>query len=311
MTGQWISDGSAEIIITGDASEVECQLASGTSGGNVYNGLWKESEQGATAGTHYWKIHVTGLNPNSIFVGLSDLEKFKKGWALKGLLFGGPGNLSNGSALIIGGYGPHIKSGNTVGILAVFEGEKLKVYFDLDGTPLGQAFDLPATVLNGVFPVVHFSGTGKASIVKSNDIPTKLNREEPVYEGIEGDWRCTEYKGQQPSTSVTVGIFKDKEQVGEQVVFNASLHVINRIHYGLHQDAKSGNWKTTGGMSTLMGGPPELMQLERQMSSLVGNPSRLDVEDGHVLVISNACGDTSKWERYSTAKSAVTENPFY
>jgi len=310
MAGQWISDGSASIIIggSGDVSEIECELGSESSGGNVYNGLWKESDQGATAGTHYWKIHITKLDPDGIFVGLTDLEKFKTGWELKGLLYGGPGNLSNGGTLLVGSYGPKIQSGNTVGILAVFEEEKLKVYFDLDGTPLGQAFDLPATVLNGVFPTVHFSGGGKATIVKSGEIPANLSRAEPVYEGIEGYWRCTELSGENPdSRAITVRIFKDET---DENSYKVGLRVINNISFTLRRDPVSGAWIPAEAIrSTRMGGPPEIMKLESEMSHLVGNPTTLTVDEGF-LVVSNADGVTSKWERYSTAKSPVTVNPF-
>jgi len=309
MVGQWVSDGSSEIIISADSSEIKCQLE-GSDCGNVYNGLWKESNEGVTTGTHYWKIHITELGQESIFVGLTDLDKFQKGWALKGLLYGGPGNLSNGSALIVSEYGPNIKCGNTVGILAVFE-EKLKVYFDVDGTPLGQAFNLPVSVLSGAFPVVHFSGNGKVSITKSSDIPTDLNRLESVYEGIEGDWKCIEYNGSPTPikvtgvTGVTIGIFKNEEDDGK--TYSVGLHVINYINFTLYQ--QDGIWKTSGGMSTLMGGSHELMQLESQMKYLVQTATTVEV-DGCVLVISNGSNVTSKWERYSTAKSAVTENPF-
>lgn len=302
--GHWVSDGSPEIVI--DGTEAQCQLES--SGGNVYNALWKESEAGVSSGTHYWKVHVADLK-DSIFVGLTSLDKFKKGWAVKGLFYGGPGNLSNGSALIVSGFGKHIKSGDTVGILVVFADEKLKVYFDHNGSSLGQAFDLPASVLNGVFPVVHFSGKGKASISKVSEIPADLTRSVPVYEGIEGDWRCQELNGQPPVTDATLGIFKS-ESACDGKTYRIGLHVVNRTNGGIRFEG--GTWQPTGPMmSTRMLGPPEFMTLEDQMGKLIGSPSTVKLE-GTSLVISNtAAGLTSKWKRYSSAPNVVTQDPFH
>src|SRR5688500_11703468 len=96
----WISDGSSEIAASGN--EVSCTSSSPT--GNVFNALWEDGS-GVIDGQHYWKLDIKALETNaSVFVGVTDKAKFKQGWAIKGLLYGG--NLSNGGALLVGEFGP-------------------------------------------------------------------------------------------------------------------------------------------------------------------------------------------------------------
>jgi hypothetical protein len=64
---------------------------------------------------------------SQLFVGLTTPSKFKKGYGLRGYMYGGPGNLADGSALLKGHWGPEFKSGDKVGILANAGADKLDV----------------------------------------------------------------------------------------------------------------------------------------------------------------------------------------
>lgn len=158
----WTTDGSSELVVNGN--KLVSQVSKST--GNVYNGIWKEDEVGLKSGKGYWKIKLEAIEDSSLFLGVTDNDKFGKGWALKGLMFGGPGNLSSGGALLIGDFGPKPKSGNTIGIFVDMEGTNLKIYFDVNGSSLGLAFDVPKSTLKEVFPAVSFSGPGTISIEK-------------------------------------------------------------------------------------------------------------------------------------------------
>ncbi len=94
----WVSDGSSELSINGD--RVTCNVDE-SSGGNVYNALWKEKEgdEGLQSGKSYWKLKLKDLKEGHLFVGVTDLKLFKQGWSCKGLLYGG--NLSNGGCLLV------------------------------------------------------------------------------------------------------------------------------------------------------------------------------------------------------------------
>ena len=48
-----------------------------------------------------------------MWVGVCSDNKFGSSYGIKGLLYGGPGNLSSGGGLVIGGWGPKFKSGDT------------------------------------------------------------------------------------------------------------------------------------------------------------------------------------------------------
>jgi len=306
----WKTDGSEELKVL---SPNEIQSSQESSTGNVYNALWKESEEGVSSGTHYWKVTFSQVPEHSSpWIGLTDLQKFKKGWSFRGLMFGGPGNLSDGGGLLQGEFGPGLKEGDTVGMLVKFEEGKLKVYFDIDGKPLGLAFDLAASVIgaSGGFPAVHFSGPGQATIEKCAEIPSNLSRPEPVFNGIEGDWKLSSYKGATPPShrSPTLRITKLE---GTATSYSVFLHVINNISFKLDHDASSGSWSSgdNGRISTLMGGSREDMDFEASMNSLTTNPNKVEVDPAGALNILK--GDLSSvWTRYSTAKSPVTTDPF-
>jgi len=101
---------------------------------------------------------------------VTDESKLKAGWGFKGLLYGG--NLSDGSGLLVGSFGPRLKNGDVVGILCdLSDPSKVKVYFDYNGSSLGLGFDVPRDTLGAeVVPAVHFSETGTASIVSSEGV---------------------------------------------------------------------------------------------------------------------------------------------
>jgi len=310
MSAEWVGDGSPELSFEGNL--VKCQLESST--GNVYNALWKEGAEGVTTGSHYWKLRFDNLGEyDGVFAGVTDLDRFKKGWATKGLMYGG--NLSNGGALLVGEFGPRPKNGDVLGIYVVLEINSLKVYFDLNDSPLGLAFDVPKTVLTSVFPVVHFSGRGSASIEKVTQVPQSLVRPEPCHAGITGDWELVdgEFKIQSvvQALPTTVTMRLTKNEAGSTESYAVSLEVINHMGFTLERKGQDKPWETPGGrMSTMMGGSPELMELESNVNKLTGDPNVVELE-GELLIVKNASAQMeSKWKRYSTAKQPVTKNPF-
>jgi hypothetical protein len=310
MSGEWISDGSPELSSEGNL--VKCQLE--RSSGNVYNALWKEGEGLTAAGSQYWKLRFDNLGEHDgAFAGLTDLDKFKKGWATKGLLYGG--NLSNGGALLVGEFGPRIGNGDVLGIFAVLENETLKVYFDLNEMPLGLAFDVPKTALNAAYPVVHFSGPGSATIERVGKHPTSLVRPLPTHVGITGDWELAEFKIKsevQDTFGMNVTMrFTKEDAPGSGESYSVHLHVVNNIGFKLDRKDGKGPWTTPEArMSTMMGGTPEMMKLESTINQLTTSPSLVELSGAMLLVNNSAVEMESKWKRYSTEKQPVTQNPF-
>lgn len=52
-----------------------------------------------------------------IWVGVTSSGHFKKGYGLHGILYGGPGNLSDGGAGLKYQWGPAVSKGDVVGLL--------------------------------------------------------------------------------------------------------------------------------------------------------------------------------------------------
>ena len=88
------------------------------------NALWVDGEGGP--GEWLWKIE----EGNGMWIGVAEEARFGPGYQLKvsslnsisvklplqGLLYGGPGNLSDGSSLVTGHWGPKFATGDNVGM---------------------------------------------------------------------------------------------------------------------------------------------------------------------------------------------------
>jgi hypothetical protein len=156
----WKTDGDSKSTVEGNA------LTCDPPEGNVANAIWSS---GIKDGKAYWKVKMENGSAGCLFAGITDLDKLKPGWAGKGLLYGG--NLSDGSGLLVGRFGPSLKAGDTLGILCEVTADVIRVYFDINGTSLGLAFDVPrATLGEEVFPSVHFSEKGTVSISAAESI---------------------------------------------------------------------------------------------------------------------------------------------
>ena len=97
----------------------------GSGGGDSKgNALWEEGEGGS--GEWVWRIEEGA----GMWIGVAEEAKFGPGYQLKvisgsqiffslsrqGLLYGGPGNLSDGSSLVTGHWGPKFAPGDNIGM---------------------------------------------------------------------------------------------------------------------------------------------------------------------------------------------------
>ena len=65
------------------------------------NAIWMDKQEGE--GVHCWTFDISG--GSGMWIGVGTEENFGSGYKLKGLLYGGPGNLSDGGALVSGHWG--------------------------------------------------------------------------------------------------------------------------------------------------------------------------------------------------------------
>lgn len=129
-------------------------------GGSKCNAL---CEVGFSSGTEYFEIEV--VEGSGAFIGVSTKAGFAegyKGYKIKGLFFGGPGNLSNGSAGLRTQFGQEVKPGSVIGVTLDLTDEKtVGITFWEGDTCLGEAFkDCAREPGAMVFPAVCASHSG-------------------------------------------------------------------------------------------------------------------------------------------------------
>lgn len=298
----WQPDGSSGFTV--DGNTVTHIDESG--GGNVFNCLWNEGD-GVTSGSHYWKIHFDTLEDGGA-AGVTSTGLFKEGYACKSLSYSG--NLSTGGALLVSNFGAPPCAGDTVGIFASFEDDRLKVYIDLNGKSLGLAFDVPASTFDSIYPIVSFNTSGSAKCHKENEPPSSLARLSTAFTGIEGDWKFKELIQEDESPlaisselqpKLTTKLRKDAEN---EYVWTTSVvnNIISRLWL---EDDK---WKTSQ-VSTRMLGSPEDMEVERKIIDLIGALSSISVDDNGDLSVKS---DTlsSVWTRYDGSPGPYVGTPF-
>jgi len=294
----WIHDGSSGFTINGNiVSYLDNEGCD-----NVFNCMWQEGD-GVSSGKHYWKIHFHTLEDGA-GVGLTSRDHFKQGYACKAIKY--LGNLSNGGALLIGNFGPSPTAGDVLGILAVFEGDRLKVYIDVNGKSLGLAFNVPASTFKSIFPLVSFHKSGSATCTKQTDIPIYTDRAPTTFVGIEGDWKLTNFQ----EKGVTVALQSSptcKIRKQEENKFSWHAKVCNNL--GTTLSRVDGKWKASATRATMMLGPPELMKLEHSVSGLIEGVRIVEVEANDNLSIKSET-ISSTWTRYDSSPGPYIGEPF-
>lgn len=226
----WIADGSDEFIINGE-------VVTHTEGvDNVFNALWQDGD-GVSSEKHYWKIHFPTL-VDGASVGLTSQDHFKKGYDCKALKYSG--NLSSGSGLLVANFGPSPKQGDTIGIMAVFEGEGLQVYVDVNGKNLGLTFNVTASTFKSVHPMVSFKKSGSATCTKQAEVL----RDTTTFTGIEGNWKLIQFVDN--GTQLTPRPFTTKISKEATDKYSWQVKVLNHLWTDLSKE--DGKWKTTGGL---------------------------------------------------------------
>lgn len=85
-------------------------------------------ELGFASGTEYFEVEV--LEGEGAFIGVATRAGFAEGYKLRGLFFGGPGNLSDGRGGLRTSFGNPVKKGSVIGAARLKE-----VGSGIDGSP--------------------------------------------------------------------------------------------------------------------------------------------------------------------------------
>ena len=151
----WKEDGSSQLRVEGN------QVSHAGEGKSKANAIW------STGGSGYWEFKLQG--ETGIWLGLSNEENFAAGYSIKGLFYGGPGNLSDGKGLLRGNFGPKLNDNDVVGMKVEQKDGHTDVSFSHNGLGLGTAFNIEDW--NGpVHPTVSLNSPGQSVTLLSGDM---------------------------------------------------------------------------------------------------------------------------------------------
>jgi hypothetical protein len=172
----WQEDGSGKVTVSG--AEVRHSADHGKG-----NAVWSEG------GTGYWELEVQG-GPG-LWVGVTTAETFGAGYGMKGLFYGGPGNLSDGNSLVTGHWGPKFGNGDRIGMRLEQEGDRATLAFSRNGTGLGVAFDIQGWAGGQLRPAVSLEEAGHAVKISAGSLPSleSMLASGGPGAGVEGAWR--------------------------------------------------------------------------------------------------------------------------
>lgn len=295
----WITDGSDGFTVDGNVvshtlDELTC---------NVFNAMWQDGE-GVSVGEHYWKIHFLSLGGGA-GVGLTSRRHFNKGYACKAIEY--LGNLSDGSTLLANDFGPIPEEGDTIGIMAAFVGDTLKMYLDINGKSLGLAFIVPASTFGPIFPMVFFQTSGSASCAKQSVIPDLTRRSILTFSGIEGNWGLTNLRENGVAVRITRSVSVQIKQVDTDK-YSMCGGILNRLQAELSK--VDGVWKTSPVRSDANDYYCESVKFEHTVRGLImGNINCVELDESGKLSIKSDTISTT-WYRCDPAPRPYVGDPF-
>jgi len=277
----WTDDGSDNKLALSGSEAKYSPVAGGSS--SKANAIWSEG------GTGLWQFSVSG--ESGTWIGVSTADRFGPGYRMKGLFFGGPGNLSDGNSLVTGQWGPEFGDGDVIGLKIEQTGDHLTVAYSKNGASLGVAFDISGWTYGEVRPAISMDTSGQAVTISRGTGSETMDTTRPTTgnEGIEGNW-----KGE---FSVQIRSAGDKS-------WRVSAKVANSMNCTVTQ--QNGQMVAGPVMSTRMMPPPHLQSLEQEVSAMLAGLTAIR-RDGANLVFEGD-GKTKTLEADSGPGPAKKEN---
>ena len=252
----WKQDGTDKLSVNGAKVQYNGE------GGSKGNALWSEG------GTGFWEFKISGVS--GTWVGVSGESRFAPGYGMKGLFYGGPGNLSDGNSLVTGHWGPEFGDGDVIGMRLEQDGDKVNIAFSKNGEGLGVAFDISGWSGEELKPAVSMDKEGQGVEISSGVLPSLDSLKGSAAgagNSIEGNWE---------------GRFKlQVEKTGDK-----TWRVGAKVGNSMSCTVTETDGKFTPGpvMSTKMMPPPHLLQLEQEVSSILENLTGLKREGEHLVL---------------------------
>jgi len=267
-----------KVDTSGNAVENVGEVKHGGAAGSEKKGnaIWMEDDAGD--GVRCWSFDVQG--GKSMWIGVGTEDNFGPGYKLKGLLFGGPGNLSDGGALITGHWGPKFGQGDKIGMRLEVSGDRTTLAFSKNGQGLGIAYDIKGWTGSPLRPVVSLDAPDQIVSIAREDV-WSLESMSPASgppAGIAGSWQLDGQQGCLLSI--------EPEGAGQ---WRVGAKVANSM--GCTVTESNGVFSAGPVMSTMMMPPPELVNLETSVNQLLSGITNI-VRNGDKLVVT--AGDRSE-----------------
>jgi len=282
---EWIVDQSGHSVVDG------LEVRHGGTGGSEKKGN-AILERGDVVGVTCWEFDVTG--GQGMWIGLGTKDNFGPGYGMKGLLYGGPGNLSDGGSLIQGNWGPKFGQGDKIGLRLEVNGDNVIIAFSKNGTGLGVAFDIQGWSDGaGLRPIVSLDSPGQS--IKIEEISSALPLEAyslptTVPEGISGTWS---------GTGCQLNI--EPESVAGQ--WRLGVTVANSISCVV-TELPGGGFSASEARSTMMMPPPHLEEREEYIKMMMEGLTNI-TREGEGLKLT--AGDKSEMFTWAPGASPATK----
>eukprot|EP00092_Neocalanus_flemingeri_P021705 GFUD01023543.1.p1 GENE.GFUD01023543.1~~GFUD01023543.1.p1 ORF type:complete len:292 (+),score=99.40 GFUD01023543.1:312-1187(+) len=268
----WNSDESGNAVASGGEVKHGGAVGSEKKG----NAMWMEDNSGE--GVQCWNFDITG--GKGMWVGVGTQENFGSGYKLKGLMYGGPGNLSDGGALVTGHWGPKFGEGDKIGMRIEISGDRTTLAFSKNGVGLGVAYDISGWTGSPLRPVVSLDSADQSVVISSMAV-CSLETMAPASgppAGVAGSWQHD--KEQKCQLSI------EAEEAGQ---WRVGAKVGNSMSCIVTEN--SGVFSAGPVMSTMMMPPPELQTLETSVEQLLSGITNI-AREGDKLVVT--AGDRSE-----------------
>ena len=256
----WKEDGSGQLVL--DGAKVT------NIGGKKANAMWVDGQGGAGQ----WTFTLGPSGQGGVWIGVAEEERFGPGYKVKGLMFGGPGNLSDGSALIAGHWGPKVEAGDRLD-MRLEVNEAVVLSFRHNGKPLGAAFHINNWKGGVLRPVVSLSSKEQEINIAASTLSAEDFALQPGSDNgdtVEGKWIAEDLE---------VMIAKENSSS-----WRLSAKVANSISASVTR-TEGGGWSVGSVISTQMMPPPHLEAKERAFAMLLTNLTDLRLEGTNLALV--------------------------
>lgn len=306
----WIGDSSEGGSVVENGDEVVVSAAQ--------QGIPFNVRRNNTTECFQFEIEIRELT-GSVSVGLVTSDEFKPGWKTRGMFYNG--NVTNGSASLMTGFGKYVAAGDTIGVRRCDNNNDMtEIQFLMNQTCLGTAFRLEHASCKTFYPCVHVSGTVTFvyTTVSTNLVEGNAAEEnEEAATGYEGDWKLSTLRINGAAVVLPSNHPVILSLQGAPIPTKMSVKVANTFS-GSIQSVRQGGDDSSGEpgalnitigalLSTRMMPPPELQALERDISQAIPKLTTVsNLASGH-LSMSGLGGPELTASRYRKVFEPLTK----